>query len=84
VLNSHVHQTATFQGNSAHVQLNGPSVLELVDKGEVYDMSLPGICVRGIVFGERRVEWVGKLNVKCAQTGCVSVYILSIFNDYYH
>eukprot|EP00698_Gefionella_okellyi_P016823 TRINITY_DN4847_c0_g1_i1.p1 TRINITY_DN4847_c0_g1~~TRINITY_DN4847_c0_g1_i1.p1 ORF type:complete len:322 (+),score=61.25 TRINITY_DN4847_c0_g1_i1:358-1323(+) len=69
VLNSHVEQRAKFCGNYANVELVGPCTLHMCGTGERYDMALPNICVRGIMMGDRRVEWVGTLKVQCPQTG---------------
>lgn len=39
------------------------------EEGEVYEMSFPGIVVRGILFGTLVMELVGKVWIKCERTG---------------
>jgi len=63
---------AKFMGNSAETKLQGMIKIHLSNKKDVdeeYELTFPGACVRGILFGTLLLEIVGKVYIQCKKTG---------------
>mmetsp|Transcript_10728 Transcript_10728/g.35967 ORF Transcript_10728/g.35967 Transcript_10728/m.35967 type:complete len:620 (-) Transcript_10728:2083-3942(-) len=59
----------TFTGNCVLVPFKGKRVLKIMHLNEEYTMTVPSLQYRGLFVGSRGAEWVGKVVVKCEQTG---------------
>jgi len=61
---------ARFNGNSITVPF-GDRKLVIHDRGEEYLMTMPTMQFRGLFFGSRGAEWIGKVVVWCKKTELV-------------
>ena len=60
-----------YGGNSVSAILDGKAKLHLTKRNETYTITMPYANCRGILLGSLCLELGGKVEIECAQTGCL-------------
>lgn len=69
IISGEIHPKSKFLGNSAATIMHGWSRIEFLNRpGEVYEISLPNIYARGILFGSVVLELGDGASIKCEKT----------------
>jgi len=59
-----------YHGNSVETTIGGMIKLHVFrNENECYEMTYPGVVIRGILFGSLSTEIVGKVTINCEKTG---------------
>ncbi len=58
-----------YAGNSAVSTMEALFQVHLLETGEVYDITMPDMGIRGILLGSIMTEFAGKSSITCAKTG---------------